>query len=220
MSSTIKDVILGLAPALFGLIGTVVGAGLTYQASGSQRRAKEDDEARNHLAKVSNAIHRLWWLIRVGASRPEDVSLGPEGIPADLQTSVIEARTSLLTAGIPYRIAAVALEPAERLAFRHGQRKVLTKDPDDAQALVVFLLGLLDHRRGYRRSSQVWTQLNAMEELARGRRPLEGVPEDRNTFGYLSPEQLNLAMGVAPKTAEKADEEARPDSGENSADGR
>ena len=180
------DVILGLAPALFGLIGTLVGAGVTYQASGSERRAKEDDAARNHLLNVSNAIQRLWWMTKTGASSPDDLSPGPGGIADDLRTSARDARASLLNAAIPHRIAFHALDPTDRLAHRWMQRKVLAKDPDDAQALVTFLLDVLDHRRGYRRSSQVWTQLNAMEELERGRRPLEGVPEDQNPFGYLS----------------------------------
>jgi hypothetical protein len=93
------------------------------------------------------------------------------------------------------------------------QRKVLAKDPDNAQALATFLLDLLEHPRRYRRSSQVWKQLNAMDELERGRRPLEGVSEDQNPLGIY---RTNSAIGAAQGLTEKADEKARPNSGANS----
>jgi hypothetical protein len=185
VTSATSDVVLALVTALFGLVGTLVGAGLTFQAGRSERRARQDDEARNHLLSVSNAIHRLWWMTRVGASQPEDVAPGPGGIQDDLRTSARNARGSLLAAGVPYRIGSLALEPTDRLAFRWGQRKVLAHDPEDAQVLVAFLIDLLDHRRAYRRSRQAWTRLKTMEQLGRGNRPLEGVPEGQNTFGYV-----------------------------------
>ena len=57
VTSATSDVVLALVTALFGLLGTLVGAGLTFQAGRSERRARQDDEARNHLLSVSNAIH-------------------------------------------------------------------------------------------------------------------------------------------------------------------
>jgi hypothetical protein len=178
--------IMAVVPALFGLIGTIVGAALTYHSSRVERRAKQDDEARIHLYSVSNAIQRLAWVTKVGAVSPDDASVGPEGISNDLRTSSKDARVALLNAGVPYRIASVALEPAERLALRWGQRKVLGDDPSDAQAVVGFLFDLLDRGRLYRRSGVAWSQLNKMSELGRGRRPLEGISEDANQFGSLS----------------------------------
>jgi hypothetical protein len=70
----------------------------------------------------------------------------------------------------------------ERLVLRLGNRSMLAKDPDDAQALVAFLFDLLDHRRTYRHADQSWTRLNKMEELARGRRPLPGFDEKQAPF--------------------------------------
>jgi hypothetical protein len=187
MDQTAKDVIFGITPAFFGLVGTLVGAGVTYQSSGAERRAKEDDQARNHLLDLSDAIQRVWRFIRFGAELPARPN--PPGIanpPAidlagDLLTGAKDARAALVNAGIPYRIVFLALEPAERLAVRLEQRAEQQNDPDDARVLVAFLLDLLDHRRAYRHSARVWTRLNTMEELARGRRPLEG--EGQTPFG-------------------------------------
>ena len=50
----IGQVILTLAPALFGLIGTLVGASLTFQSQRAERRFRQDDEARASLLKVSS----------------------------------------------------------------------------------------------------------------------------------------------------------------------
>jgi len=187
------QVILGLAPALFGLIGTLVGAGLTFQSQRAERRFRQDDEARASLLKVSSAIDRLSWRNKVGARSPEDAIIsGPGGIQDELLTSTKNARAALIGAGIPYRIASAALDPTDRLVVRMGQIQVLPKDPDDAQAVVEFLLGLLDGSRSYRRSDLAWKRLTAMEELRRGRRPIEGGYEDQN-LGY-SPTKIHAPI--------------------------
>ena len=177
------DVILGVAPAVFGLLGTLLGAGLTVQASRAERHAKADDEARSQLLDVSHAIHRVSWFSKFGASTPDDLSDGPGGIRPAVRSSVKGARAALLNAGIPYRIASVALDPTERLDLRLSSRTMHAEDPDDAQTLVAFLLGVLEHRRAYRHSNQILNRLDAMEELARGRRPLEGYDETQAPFG-------------------------------------
>lgn len=176
------EVILALAPAVFGLLGTLLGAGIAYRAKIEVRHAAEDDKARNQLVNVSAAIHRASWLSKFGASQPDDMNPGPGGLGDDLRTSVKEARAVLLSAGVPYRVASAALEPTERLALRLGNRSMLAEDPDDAQALVAFLFDLLDRRRAYRHADQSWAKLNEMEELTRGRRPLPGFDEEQAPF--------------------------------------
>jgi len=104
-----SEVILALAPAVFGLLGTLLGAGLTYRAKTEERQAAEDDNARNQLVNVSAAIHRASWLSKFGASEPGDVDPGPGGLGDQLRTTVKEARASLLSAGVPYRVASDAL---------------------------------------------------------------------------------------------------------------
>ena len=177
-----SEVILALAPAIFGLLGTLLGATIAYRAKVEERQAGEDDNARNQLANVSAAIHRASWFSKFGASQPGDVNPGPGGLQDELRTTVKEARAALLSAGVPYRVASAALEPAERLTLRLGNRSMLAQDPDDAQALVEFLFGLLDRRRAQRHAGQALTRLNEMEELARGRRPLPGFDENQAPF--------------------------------------
>jgi hypothetical protein len=111
MSQTTKDVILGITPALFGLIGTLVGAGIAYRTTVAERRTKEDDLARNHLLNVSDALQRAWRFIRYGAELPVGPNPPVIGNPPaidlarDLQTEAKDARAALVSAGIPYRIA-------------------------------------------------------------------------------------------------------------------
>jgi hypothetical protein len=176
------EVILALAPAVFGLLGTLLGAGLTYRAKVDERHAAEDDKARLQLVNVSAAVHRASWFSKFGASQPDDVNPGPGGLGDELRKTVKEARAALLSAGVPFRVASAALEPTERLALRLGNRSMLAEDPDDAQALVAFLFELLDRRRAYRHGDQAWTKLNEMEELERGRRPLPGFDESQAPF--------------------------------------
>ncbi len=221
MSQTTKDVILGITPALFGLIGTLVGAGVTYRASVAERRAKEDDLARNNLLNVSDAIQRVWRLIHFGAELPAGPNppavANPPAITLaqDLQAQTKDARAALVNAGIPYRIALLALEPTERLAVRLEQSARQENDPDDAGALVAFLLDLFDHRRAYRHSREVWIRLNRMEELKRGRRPLEG--EDQTRFGGVARTGTSPQSGSVQQAAQEADTERPRDNGENNA---
>jgi CHASE1-domain containing sensor protein len=68
MSSDTTDVVLAVSPAVFGLLGTVVGAGVTYRAAVAERRAEEDNQARQGLAAMTDAIHAASRFIR-GKSR-------------------------------------------------------------------------------------------------------------------------------------------------------
>lgn len=88
------EVILALAPAVFGLLGTLLGAGIAYRAKIEERHAAEDDKARNQLVNVSAAIHRASWLSKFGASQPDDMNPGPGGLGDDLRTSVKEGTGS------------------------------------------------------------------------------------------------------------------------------
>jgi len=221
MSQTTKDVILGITSALFGLIGTLVGAGIAYRTTVAERRTKEDDLARNHLLNVSDALQRAWRFIRYGAELPVGPNPPVIGNPPaidlarDLQTEAKDARAALVSAGIPYRIALLALEPTERLAVRLEQRAEEKIDPDDAQALVACLLDLFEHRRAYRRSRQVWIRLNAMKELKRGLRPLEG--EDQTPFGGVARTGTSPQGGSVQQAAREADTERLHGDGENGA---
>src|SRR5262249_41149050 len=72
----IKDLISSLAPAAFGLLGTVAGAIITYLAAHAERRSSEDNEARARLADILNAIDRILWTTRVGAMSLDDAAPG------------------------------------------------------------------------------------------------------------------------------------------------
>jgi hypothetical protein len=178
-----KDVLLATLPALFGLIGTIVGAIVTKHAATIERRVKEDSEARTRLADVITVIDRVSWFGKGGVVTPND--LGPGGIADALRGTVAVARAALLTVGIHYDVASAGLEPAQRLAFRLDTRTLDPQDPDDARTVVAFLLGLIDRRHAYRRSGRASSRLFALEALARGRRPVEGVPETQLPFGRL-----------------------------------
>jgi hypothetical protein len=215
MSQTTKDVILGIMPALFGLIGTLVGAGITYRTTVAERRTEEDDLAGNHLLNLSDALQRVWRFIRFGAELPAGPNSPAIDLARDLQTEAKDARAALVNAGIPYRIALLALEPAERLAVRLEQRAENKIDPDDAQTLVAFLLDLFEHPRAYRHSRQVWIRLNAMKELKRGQRPLEG--EDQTPFGGVVGTGTSPHGGSVQQAAQETNMERPRDNGENSA---
>ena len=105
---TAAELVLGIAPAFFGLVGTLVGGGLTVRAGRSDRLSKEDDEARSALVAVSAAVNRLAWLTKVGVSAPDDLS--PGGIVDSLRAAVRDAQATLIIAGVTYRVASAALE--------------------------------------------------------------------------------------------------------------
>jgi hypothetical protein len=180
----IGQVVLGIAPALFTLVGALVGSALTFQSARMHERLKQDEVARAALLDVSNAVHRLAWRNKVGALSPEDaLPVGTGSIADSLLTSAKDARKALIGAGVPYRVAAMALDPIDRLVVRQGQMKVHETDTDDAQELVSHLLDLLDRGRWYRRSRLALARLRGMSELKRGARDIEGGFEHQN-LGY------------------------------------
>jgi len=179
-----ERVVLGIAPALFTLVGTLVGSALTFRSGRMQERLKRDEAARAALLDVSNAVHRLAWRNKVGALSPDDaLPFGAGSIADSLLTSAKDARKALIGAGVPYRVAAMALDPIDRLVVRQGQMKVHETDADDAQALVGYLLDLLDQGRSYRRSRLALARLRGMSELKRAARDIEGGYEHQN-LGY------------------------------------
>jgi hypothetical protein len=93
-----------------------------------------------------------------------------------VRKTVSDARAALLTAGVAYGIVFAALGRAESLALRldliAGDPKEregsagsgASRDIDKSQVLVMFLIDLLEHRRGYRRSRRAWMRLRRMPE--------------------------------------------------------
>jgi hypothetical protein len=179
-----KDIVNSLAPAAFGLLGTVAGAMITYLSTHSERRSTEDNQARARLADVLNAIDRIWWVTRVGALSPDDAA--PGALSEKLRLSIASARGPLLTAGIGFETVSAALQPAENLSIRWDSRTIDPIDADDAAALVAYLYQVLDRRRFSRRSQGILRAVTRMEQFTRGARLPDGVMADRTTFGRLS----------------------------------
>jgi hypothetical protein len=59
VTSNTKDIILAISPALFGVIGTVLGARAANQAHTAERREAEDSQARERLLELNDAIANL-----------------------------------------------------------------------------------------------------------------------------------------------------------------
>jgi hypothetical protein len=176
-----NDMVSSLAPAAFGLLGTVVGAMITYLSAHSERRSMEDNQARARLADTLNAIDRIGWTTRVGVLSPDDAA--PGTLSEKLRLSIAAARGPLLTAGIAFDTVSAALQPAENLSIRWDSRTVDPIDPDDATALVAYLYQVLDRHRFYRRTHRILRALKQMEQFTRGARLPDGVVADRTTFG-------------------------------------
>jgi len=179
-----NDIVNSLAPAAFGLLGTVAGAMITYLSTNSERRSMEDNQARAHLADTLNAIDRIRWTTRVGTLSPDDAA--PGALSEKLRLSIASARGPLLTAGIAFETVSAALQPAEHLSIRWDSRTVDPSDPDDAAALVAYLYQVLDRHRFSRRSQGIFRALKQMEQFTRGARLPDGVAADRTTVGRLS----------------------------------
>ncbi len=178
-----KDIVSSLAPAAFGLLGTVAGAMIAYLTANSERHSMEDNQARARLADILNAINRIWWVIRVGALSPDDMA--PGALSESLRSSIAAARGPLLTAGIAFETVSAALQPAENLSIRWDSRTVDPMDPDDAAALVSYLYQVLDRYRFSRRSQGIFREIKRMEQFTRGARLPDGVVADRAIFGRL-----------------------------------
>jgi hypothetical protein len=50
----VKDTVLVIAPAVFGLVGTVLGGWLAQRSAASERQVREDNDARKALADLLN----------------------------------------------------------------------------------------------------------------------------------------------------------------------
>ena len=85
-----KNIVDSLAPAAFGLLGTIAGATITYLSANSERHSTEDNQARARLADILNAIDRIWWTNRIGALSPDDAA--PGILSERLRVSIAAAR--------------------------------------------------------------------------------------------------------------------------------
>lgn len=152
ISSNSKDIILAVSPALFGVVGTVLGARAANGAATAERRKTEDDEARARLAAVTESL-----MIRRSRGTHGAWLRDPALVTGEIRTAVSNARAPLLTAGIDYRTTYLALLAIE-VAAAH-----LEEEPyiNTANGVVFFLVSLLDHRRWYRRSRWAHRGLHA-----------------------------------------------------------
>jgi hypothetical protein len=169
MSQGTKDVILGVSPALFGLLGTFVGAWIAGRSAVGERRAKEDNEARKTLADLAEPAIVLgrWYVFGKG------VEPSVETVRA-LRTGVPTARAALLTAGFPgfpFKASSDALAYFESLADVVNDHLNRPADEEckvavlQAQEALEKLSALLDKSRRYRRSN--WAR-RSMYFMTRG----------------------------------------------------
>jgi len=147
-----KDLATSIAPAAFGLLGTIAGAMITFLSTHMARRSTEDNEARTRLADVLNAIDRIWWVTRIGAMSPDDAA--PGALSERLRASIASARGPLFTAGLSFEIVSAALQPAQNLSIRWDSRTVEPQDPDNAATIVAYLFQVLERHRFSRRAQE------------------------------------------------------------------
>lgn len=158
MDPDTKDVLLGIAPAFFGLGGTLAGAWIARDATRADRLAEEDNAARESVALlVESAVAAQQW---AEAGVPEGV--GPP-TTKNLRSGMPAARAALLKAGFRFTESsyvlgfvgrlADALEETERRAV--NPRKVLVSALCANEAMRV-ISELLERRRRFRRSR--WTR--------------------------------------------------------------
>jgi|SRR5262249_17773928 len=179
-----KDLATSIAPAAFGLLGTIAGAMITFLSTHTARRSTEDNEARTRLADVLNAIDRIWWMTRIGAMSPDDAA--PGALSERLRASIASARGPLFTAGLSFEIVSAALQPAQNLSIRWDSRTVEPQDPDDAATIVAYLFQVLERHRFSRRAQERLRALKGMEQFKRGARLPTGVVAEQAAFGKLS----------------------------------
>jgi hypothetical protein len=137
---------------------------VTYRVASVERRAREDKDARKQLAAITNAFHQVGLFLRREAEGKATLNQAHQ-LAADIRQTVFDARAALLTAGITYHVSYPILRLTEALAdgLETDDRSQLEGASNDVVAcheLVNFLMDLLDHRRGYRRSRRARVKLN------------------------------------------------------------
>jgi hypothetical protein len=162
-----RDIVLALGPALFGLLGAVCGALIALAASTRERHADEDNEARDALLGLLRVVDVNGGRYR---SAPDGstafvVNLPEEGADA-LQERLSELQVRLLAAGVPWCVVGAALlDVSSYIDQVRADEEVRTDDSDlrrsdphiaDAArrswSALSGLIATLERGRRYRRS--------------------------------------------------------------------
>jgi hypothetical protein len=159
----LKDVLLVIVPAAFGLAGTFLGAYLTQRAAVNERRSKEDTAARQALVDLLHPIRRVSGSFAVDELGATTFVMPLPRDRSAIVDSVNVTEAALLTAGVPWTTFEWGLlhsrTLAESIAIGAGAtddsaaRRQLVDAATEAVRGIEGFLELLDRSRRYRRSA-------------------------------------------------------------------
>jgi hypothetical protein len=167
----VKDTVLVIAPAVFGLVGTVLGGWLAQRSAASERQVREDNDARKALADLLNLFLPASGCYTVGQSgEARFVTRLPDS--KTLGDCVRTAQVTLVAAGIPWRtvdagffeisVFATNVEATEAAqANQDTMAAEMSRSAAKATNLIDAFMQILDRSRGYRRSARAARRIPA-----------------------------------------------------------
>jgi hypothetical protein len=160
-----KDLVLAISPALFGLLGVVLGGLITTHSSSVERRTKEDNEARKELTALLAMVNHAAGRYAPGSEGATIyVSPAPEAA-STLNENLNRVQAAVLAAGVPWPTTNSALQDTQQfIDFAEQQQGADAVHPNGLRTDVLAgkaygglyqLLRVLDRSRTYRRSATV-----------------------------------------------------------------